>query len=60
MRENPRTNCRHWADFGIVSKSDAGENFMLRNGEFIFYQRSVFGCMVGHLVGGIDDSLELI
>ena len=46
MRENPRTNCRHWADFGIVSKSDAGENFMLRNGEFIFYQRSVFGCMV--------------
>ena len=33
MRENPRTNCRHWADFGIVSKSDAGENFMLRKGE---------------------------
>ena len=32
MGANPRTNCAHWADWGIVLKRDRAKNFMLRKG----------------------------
>ena len=36
MRANPRTNCAHWGEWGIVVKRDRAKNFMLRKGRFGF------------------------